>query len=143
MNTYIKVLSRGFCSWKPKIPRYKNIIDKGSYRLAHHIWNAKEAENIEITHVQPKGVRDWIAYSIVKMARLSFDLVSGYNPEKMNETKYLRRIIFLETVAGVPGMVAGMMRHMRSLRKMESDGGWIISLLREAENERMHLFTFI
>jgi len=45
----------------------------------------------------------------------------------------------LETVAAVPGMIAGMMRHMKSLRRMERDHGWIGMLLEEAENERMHL----
>ena len=49
----------------------------------------------------------------------------------------------LETVAAVPGMVAGMLMHLKSLRKMEDDRGWIKLLLEEAENERMHLMTFI
>jgi ubiquinol oxidase len=50
----------------------------------------------------------------------------------------------LETVAGVPGMVAGMWNHLRSLRKMKPDDrGWIKTLLEEAENERMHLMIFI
>ncbi|KAK9851537.1 hypothetical protein WJX84_001195 [Apatococcus fuscideae] len=37
----------------------------------------------------------------------------------------------------------GMMRHMRSLRSMKRDNGWIHTLLEEAENERMHLLTFL
>lgn len=45
--------------------------------------------------------------------------------------------------AGVPGMVGGMLRHMRSLRTMKRDHGWIHTLLEEAENERMHLLTFL
>jgi hypothetical protein len=40
-------------------------------------------------------------------------------------------------------MVAGMLRHMRSLRSMRRDHGWIHTLLEEAENERMHLLTFL
>ena len=56
---------------------------------------------------------------------------------------FCRRCIFLETVAGVPGFAAGMMRHLQSLRKMERDHGWIHTLLEEAENERMHLMTFM
>ena len=46
-------------------------------------------------------------------------------------------------IAGVPGMVGGMLRHMRSLRSMRRDNGWIHTLLEEAENERMHLLTFL
>jgi hypothetical protein len=38
---------------------------------------------------------------------------------------------------------AGMIRHLRSLRTMKRDHGWIPTLLEEAENERMHLMTFI
>ncbi len=36
-----------------------------------------------------------------------------------------------------------MHRHLRSLRKMSRDHGWIHTLLEEAENERMHLLTFL
>jgi hypothetical protein len=36
-----------------------------------------------------------------------------------------------------------MLRHLRSLRRMDHDHGWIHTLLEEAENERMHLLTFI
>ena len=58
--------------------------------------------------------------------------------------RYGHRAVVLETVAGVPGMVAGMWSHLRSLRKMKPDDrGWIRTLLEEAENERMHLMTFI
>ena len=41
------------------------------------------------------------------------------------------------SAAGVPGMVAGMLRHLHSLRRMERDHGWIHTMLEEAENERM------
>ena len=57
--------------------------------------------------------------------------------------KYGHRAVVLETVAAVPGMVAGMLLHLKSLRKMEDDRGWIKILLDEAANERMHLMTFI
>lgn len=40
-------------------------------------------------------------------------------------------------------MVGGMLRHMHSLRGMKRDNGWIHTLLEEAENERMHLLTFL
>ena len=57
--------------------------------------------------------------------------------------RYGHRAVVLETVAAVPGMVAGMLNHLKSLRRMEQDPGWIKVLLDEAENERMHLMTFI
>ncbi len=37
----------------------------------------------------------------------------------------------------------GMLVHLRCLRWMVADEGWIRTLLEEAENERMHLMTFI
>ena len=46
----------------------------------------------------------------VTAMRSSFDLITNYGPGKMNECKWLQRIVFLETVAGVPGMVGGMVR---------------------------------
>ena len=51
--------------------------------------------------------------------------------------KYGHRAVVLETVAAVPGMVAGMLLHLKY------DKGWIKILLDEAANERMHLMTFI
>ena len=47
--------------------------------------------------------------------------------------RYGHRAIVLETVAAVPGMVAGMLLHLKSLRKIEDDKGWIKTLLDEAE----------
>jgi ubiquinol oxidase len=58
--------------------------------------------------------------------------------------RYGHRAVVLETVAGVPGMVAGMWNHLRSLRRMQPDDrNWIKTLLDEAENERMHLMIFV
>jgi len=36
-----------------------------------------------------------------------------------------------------------MTRHMKSLRSLKKDFGWIHHLLEEAENERVHLFIFL
>lgn len=55
----------------------------------------------------------------------------------------LIRFVFLESIAGVPGMVGGMLRHLSSLRRMKRDNGWIETLLEESYNERMHLLTFM
>ncbi len=58
--------------------------------------------------------------------------------------RYGHRAVVLETIAGVPGMVAGMLIHLRSLRKMERGNGTMIhEMLEEAENERKHLMFFI
>ncbi|KAK7380224.1 hypothetical protein VNO78_32729 [Psophocarpus tetragonolobus] len=57
--------------------------------------------------------------------------------------QYGCRAMMLETVAAVPGMVGGMLLHLRSLRKFQHSGGWIKALLEEAENERMHLMSMM
>ncbi|MCH8538299.1 MAG: alternative oxidase [Alkalimonas sp.] len=87
------------------------------------------------THHTPENFSDRIAFRLTKMLRFCADTFFA--------KRYGHRAVILETVAGVPGMVAGMLRHMRSLRRLEDDGGWIRTLLDEAENERMHLMTFI
>ena len=58
--------------------------------------------------------------------------------------RYGHRAVVLETIAGVPGMVAGMLMHFKSLRAMKTGyGRHIREMLAEAENERMHLMFFI
>lgn len=86
-------------------------------------------------HHQPKCVSDHIALAVVKFMRFFADaFFSG---------RYGHRAVVLETIAAVPGMVGGALQHLRSLRRMENDHGWISILLDEAENERMHLLTFV
>jgi len=125
------------------VPRDADSLDQnfGNYAMPHPIWSQDEVHSIEITHKKPKGIIDNMAYSTVRLLRGSYDLISGYNRKPRNEKLWLNRIIFLETVAGVPGMVAAMVRHLHSLRKLRRDHGWIHTLLEEAENERMHLMT--
>jgi ubiquinol oxidase len=57
--------------------------------------------------------------------------------------RYYNRAVVLETVAAVPGMVAGALTHLKCLRRLYDDEGWIKTLLDEAENERKHLMTFV
>jgi ubiquinol oxidase len=86
-------------------------------------------------HYQPRNFSDKVALIFTKILRLFADFFF--------KKRYGHRAVILETVAAVPGMVAGMLNHLKSLRKMQEDRGWIKILLDEAENERMHLMTFI
>ena len=86
-------------------------------------------------HHQPENLSDHFALTVVKMLRFFADTFFA--------KRYGHRAIVLETVAAVPGMVAGTLQHLRSLRLMTDDHGWIATLLDEAANERMHLMTFI
>lgn len=141
-----KVFTKNFCTggnWKPDMPKYKVVLIKDSHRAPHPVWEMKDAETVKITHHEPLNRRDKVAYYMMKGLRKSFDFFTDYKPGHMNEARYLKRCIFLETVAGVPGMIGGMMRHFEALRLLRVDGGWIHHLLEEAENERMHLLTFL
>ena len=109
----------------------------------HAVWDLKDVEKVTPTHKAPNDRLDNAALVIVQTMRSIFDVVSGFTIGRKTEKKYITRIIFLETVAGVPGMVAGMVRHLQSLRLLKRDHGWIHTLLEEAENERMHLLTFM
>lgn len=85
-------------------------------------------------HHVPQDVSDRIARGLVTAMRFS--------PMRFSCRRYGHRAVVLETVAGVPGMVGGMLVHLKSLRRMADDRGWIHTLLAEAENERMHLMVF-
>ena len=92
-------------------------------------------ENSLQQHHVPKDFSDWFALRFTKLARFFADtFFSG---------RYGHRAVVLETIAAVPGMVGGALQHLRSLRLLKSDGGWISTLLDEAENERLHLMTFV
>ncbi|KAK3106320.1 hypothetical protein FSP39_017656, partial [Pinctada imbricata] len=113
----------------------------GTHAMPHPIWSEEELNSVQITHKPPKGFVDKMAFYSVKVMRKSFDIFTLFNFGERTEKKWILRICFLETVAGVPGMVAAMTRHLHSLRRMQRDYGWIHTLLEEAENERMHLMT--
>ncbi|BGP18162.1 hypothetical protein JCM10213_009005 [Rhodosporidiobolus nylandii] len=140
-----------------------------AWTMSHPVYSPEELK-VDVVHFKPKTIGDKVAYFMVRAARRGFDLVSGYkhaSPEAaraqavkdgkgdlsakelvkhgylMTEREWMARVLFLESIAGVPGFTAGMLRHLRSLRLMKRDGGWINSLLQEAENERMHLLTFM
>lgn len=87
------------------------------------------------SHHTPHGVGDRLALRFTRLLRLCADTFFA--------RRYGHRAIVLETVAAVPGMVGATIMHLQCLRRMVDDDGWIRTLLEEAENERMHLMTFI
>jgi hypothetical protein len=132
---------RFYCKVEPKGNNEEATLDSGSSTMKTRRWSEEELNNIEYTHRPAKGIVDHLAMWTIKLTRFNFDVISGYALFPQTEKTWLNRIIFLETVAGVPGSIAGTMRHLASLRRMKRDHGWIKTLLDEAENERMHLLT--
>ncbi|GBE84957.1 Alternative oxidase, mitochondrial [Sparassis crispa] len=134
---------------------------RGDWVLFHPVYTPEELRSVQIMHREAKTLSDKVAATFVHLLRWSFDIASGYKHKPippnsamtleelrkrgyiMDERGWLRRILFLESIAAVPGMVAATLRHLRSLRLMRRDSGWIHTLLEEAENERMHLMTFM
>ena len=68
---------------------------------------------------KPKNLSDLFALSMTKFFRFVADTFFA--------KRYGHRAVVLETIAGVPGMVAGMLIHLRSLRKMQT--GYGLSLI--------------
>lgn len=96
---------------------------------------AEEREAQPVIHHTPQGFSDHFALGFTKLLRFSADTFFA--------KRYGHRAIVLETVAAVPGMVGATIQHLTCLRRMKDDDGWIRTLMEEAENERMHLMTFI
>jgi ubiquinol oxidase len=88
-----------------------------------------------VIHHTPNDFSDRFALGFTKLLRFCADTFFA--------KRYGHRAIVLETVAAVPGMVGAMFQHLHCLRWMRDDEGWIRTLMEEAENERMHLMTFI
>jgi len=73
---------------------------------------------------------------VIPPYRKGFDLLSGYRHKPipagstmslqelrkggyvLTESQWMTRILFLETIAGVPGFFAAMVRHLRGLRAL-------------------------
>ena len=86
--------------------------------------------------INKQNISDTFALSMTKFFRIIADTFFA--------KRYGHRAVVLETVAGVPGMGAGVWMHFKSLRVMKAGyGEQIREMLAEAENERMHLMFFI
>lgn len=107
----------------------------------HPVYTEEEINKIVIAHRKAKTWSDWTALGTVRLLRWGLDLATGYRHDHevakgnrtpgnahqkamMTERKYMIRNVFLESIAGVPGMVGGMLRHLHSMRRMKRDNGW-------------------
>lgn len=93
------------------------------------MYSEQDMKNIIIAHRETKNWSDWTALGFMRLFRKGMDIATGYRhdptkPYTMSERKWMIRFVFLETVAGVPGMVAASLRHLQSLRRMKRDNGW-------------------
>ncbi|XP_057493745.1 ubiquinol oxidase, mitochondrial-like isoform X1 [Actinidia eriantha] len=128
------VVSSYWGVWRPKITKEDGTEWPWNCFMPWETYRADVSIDLGKHHV-PKTFLDKVAYWTVKILRMPTDLFF--------KRRYGCRAMMLETVAAVPGMVGGMLLHLRSLRKFQQSGGWIKALLEEAENERMHLMTMV
>jgi hypothetical protein len=112
--------------------------------MVNHLWTREEIDErlknqpqYEPTSMVDKGIR----FIVKKMLYRGFNYFSGFSYENPTPRSCAFRLIMLESIAGIPGMVAGVCRHFASLRTLRRDHGWIHTLLEEAQNERMHLMV--
>lgn len=106
--------------------------------IGTHRLTTEDLESIDFgpgKHYQALTFGDKAAYRSVRFLRLL--------PDTYFRRNHYMRAVMLETIAAVPGMVGGMLRHMKSLRNLTDDNGWIDHLLHEAANERFHLLTWM
>lgn len=87
------------------------------------------------THTPPANASDWIALALTRSMRWFSDRLFG--------DRYAHRAVVLETVAAVPGMAGATLQHLAALRRLKEHAHWVPQLESEAENERMHLVTFL
>lgn len=124
----------------PKLDKF----EAGKYSaMTNKIWTEEEIKH-ELGNLwqhRPVTVMDKAMHTLMWTLYRSFNWITGYKPVHTPVRAVEWRLIVLESIAGVPGFVAAMVRHFRCLRTLERDQGWIHTLLEEAENERMHLVT--
>lgn len=111
----------------------------------NHVWTDEEIEARLASQPRHKAtlLSEKIINGGIHAAYWAFNKTTGYQASNPTPDSIITRLLFLESIAGVPGMVAAQHRHFASLRTMSRDYGWIHTLLEEAENERMHLLTFM
>ncbi|KAK7923163.1 Alternative oxidase [Apiospora marii] len=125
----------------------------------HHGYTEQEMLDVVPDHRPPQTMGERVAWKFMRFCRWGMDFTTGMQKEQkvdkanpttavtaikpLTEAQWLIRFLFLESIAGVPGMVAGMLRHLQSIRQLKRDNGWIETLIEESYNERMHLLTFM
>ncbi len=128
------------------LPLYKYVYDpklKFSPRAVYT--NPTELDKLPRPEIKPKSFSDYVACLLVKAFELPFeDLNTTFSRggDRM-EGQVCRRMVLFESVAVVPGKVIADRLHFLSIRRRIDYSDRIIPLAQEAENEKVHLFTFL
>jgi ubiquinol oxidase len=109
------------------------------------VWTSHELNSVQCTHFAPRSARDIVALAGAKFTLLWLRLMAGVSAaptSAITQTAFLRMVMLHAMATAIPGLLAGHMRHLESLRHIRRDHGWIPNLLEQAENERMHSIVF-
>ncbi|CAK9436815.1 uncharacterized protein LODBEIA_P13370 [Lodderomyces beijingensis] len=154
--------TRGFFDIKTRVYNNQGIMENDDDKFLtkaeynHVEYTEAGLHRVKVSHRTPETLGDKVCWNLTMTCRRIFDFVTGFHEPvtgepgeflgtryQMTEGKWMTRVIFLESIAAIPGNVASMLRALRSCRLLKRDKAWIESLRDEAENERMHLLTFI
>lgn len=109
--------------------RIERVVAKGEWvnPTHNHVWSEEELDKVLSTQPrhQPETFAERVVNSTLKGVYWTFNKVTGYRAADPTPDSVAFRLIFLESIAGVPGMIAAQHRHFRSLRHMDRDYGWI------------------
>lgn len=100
-----------------------------------YIMSDSSQNTVIFSHHKPGSLSDYCAFVLVRISRIIADVFFA--------KRYGPRAVVLETVAAVPGMVGALFLHLKCLRRIRDDHGFIKQLQNEAENERMHLMAYV
>jgi ubiquinol oxidase len=86
-------------------------------------------------HHAPATATDRVALGLVHFGIKAVDVLFA--------RRYGGQAVVFETIAAVPPMVAATLLHLKCLRRMLDDRGWVRTFMDEAENQRAHLMAFV
>jgi ubiquinol oxidase len=88
-----------------------------------------------VRHHVPHGAADRFALGCARLLCNAAGALFG--------RRYGGSVIVVETIAAVPPMVAATLLHLKCLRRMIDDRGWVRTFMDEAETQRAHLMAFV
>eukprot|EP00347_Sterkiella_histriomuscorum_P005191 403357544 len=130
-------------SIKELIPKHKISIDPRRHLLAQQWYNLNDIQDVKFTHREPHNFRDKFALRWIGGLRLFVDALTGKDAQKRDAKTWFNRMVLLESIAPIPGLVVGTAKYFKNLKDMKTDRALVHFMLEESENERTHLYLWL
>lgn len=130
-------------SIKEFLPKHKISIDPRRHLLAQQWYNLEDIQDIKFTHREPVNFRDKFALRWIGGVRIFVNTLTGKDHEKRDAKTWFNRMVLLESIAPIPGLVVGTAKYFKNLSSMKVDRALTHFMLEESENERTHLFLWL